>query len=289
MGYTHRPMLPTQSYARKLHSLLVTVAVLIVAADQLTKAYCVYHFGTHPAQSFIQFLGDYYKLWGKINGNGVISVIHSHYFPFQPHFNVWDPWIRFTLTTNSGAAWSILTGKSFLLSFVSLIMVVLLYLIWRRSFQAHRAMTWAMAAIIGGALGNFVDRFRLKEVVDFIAVKIPLIGRIFPRLGDPYDFPIFNIADASAVCGTLALAIYLASLDYRHARRRRQAAKSARAAFQPFPEGPLLDTAAIGALKRQAAQGRRWTAIGLTRHHATPQDVPGEPPAAEAEGGGDGS
>lgn len=279
-------MLPTQSYARKLHNLLISVAAVIVAADQLSKAYCVYFFGTHPPQGFLEFLPGYLRLWGKINANDPLGVIHSHYEPFKPYFSIWDPWIRFTLTTNSGAAWSIFSGKSFLLSFVSLIMVVLLYLIWRRSFRTHYAMTWALAGIIGGALGNFIDRFRLKEVVDFIAVKIPLIGRIFTGLGDPYDFPIFNIADASAVCGTLALAVYLASLDFRHARRRRRAAKLA---AQPFPEGPQLDSAAIGVLKRQAASWHQMTPIGLTRHHAAPLgDAADQPPDGTAAGEGDG-
>ncbi len=88
-------------------------------------------------------------------------------------------------------------------------------------------MTWALGAIIGGALGNFADRFRLKEVVDFVATKIPFIGKLFPRLGDPYDFPIFNIADACAVCGTIALAGYLILADLHGLRRPKTSAAKA--------------------------------------------------------------
>lgn len=278
-------MQSTQRDFRRLHNLLLTIVVLAILADQLSKAYFVFKLGTHKAESFLTFLAQYFQLWGEIDGGG---AIRSHYFPFLPHISVWEPWIRFTLTTNTGAAWSIFTGKSFLLSFVSLVMAILLYLIWRRSFRGNLAMTWALAGIIGGALGNGIDRFRLKEVVDFVEVKIPLIGRIFPQLGDPYDFPIFNVADSCAVCGTLALAIYLALVDLRHARRRRQAAHEAP---RPFPEGPALDTAALAELRRLADTERLTAAIGMTRHHAVPPaDMPpGQTPACGDEGGGDGS
>jgi signal peptidase II len=157
---------------------------------------------------------------------------------------VWEPWIRFHLTTNTGAAWSIFAGNSFALSFVSVAIAALLLWVWLRNFRYHFGMTLAVGAIIGGALGNSIDRFRLREVVDFMAVKIPWIGRLFPRLGDPYDFPIFNVADACAVCGTIALAGYLLWLDLGGAKRNRArtaAVGATSTGFKPFPGGLQLD------------------------------------------------
>jgi signal peptidase II len=203
-------------------SLIIPLVLVIIVLDQLSKAWFVFTLGTHKAASFGEFAARYFAIWGANGGTGAVT---SHYFPFRQGIDVWSPWIEFNLTTNTGAAWSMFAGNSFMLSGVSLLMAVLLVYVWWRSFRFHLSMTWALGGIIGGALGNFIDRFRLKEVVDFIDVRIPLIGRVFPGLGDPYDFPIFNIADSCAVVGTLALALYLIAADIRAVRRRREQAE----------------------------------------------------------------
>jgi signal peptidase II len=252
-----------------LHRLLWLLVAIVVIGDQLSKAYFVYRLGDHAtgaqAQAgFWQFLPEYFSLWGKMGGMGAVS---QHYAPFHPYIAVWEPWVRFSLTTNTGAAWSIFEGNSFALSFVSLAMAILLYNAWWRWFRANHGMTWALGAIIGGALGNAADRFRLKEVVDFVATKIPYIGRIFPKLGDPYDFPIFNVADACAVCGTIALAAYLILADLHGLRRPNQASRqTAGAAFTPYPAGLDVSTEALEQLKHAAATAPRVTTVGLTRH-----------------------
>jgi signal peptidase II len=243
---------------RPKFGLLWTLAVTSIVADQLSKAWFVYKLGTHQAVDFFSFLPAYFKLWAGFNGP---PAVIANYFPFTPPLPVWGHWIQWNLTTNTGAAWSLFAGNSFALSFVSLIMAIVLYLFWRRSFSHHLAMTWALGAIIGGALGNFCDRFRLHEVVDFIDVKIPLIGQVFPQLGNPYDFPIFNIADSCAVCGTIAFALYLIMADLRRMRRRQPPP-----AFTPLDEGLRLDEAARERLHALAAAQPARTSLGLTVH-----------------------
>jgi signal peptidase II len=257
-------MITPPSRRPPLSRILWPLIYAIIVADQLSKAYFVYRLGTHAHQGFIRFSLGYFSLWGNVDSMG---GVHAHYFPFRPFIPLWEPWFRFSLTTNTGAAWSIFEGNSFALSFVSIFMAVLLYLVWQRSFKHNMAMTYALGAIIGGALGNFIDRFRLKEVVDFIAVKIPYIGKLFPALGDPYDFPIFNVADACAVCGTIALAAYLVVADLRHVRSRR-ARRPGPEAFTPFRQGPDVSPEALEDLREAAAAARPVTAFGLTRHHA---------------------
>lgn len=229
-----------------LTGLVVFLAVAIILADQLSKAWMVYELSSYklirPQAGFGEFAKDYFGRWdglGKGDGHGVVT---ERYGPLGGEKLVWDPWVRWRLTTNTGAAWSIFEGNSFALSFVSLIIVFALIFAWNRAFKYNLGMSIACGAILGGALGNFFDRFRLKEVVDFAFVKIPVIGRIFPKLGDPYDFPIFNVADACAVCGTLALAFYLLGLDLSAARRRKDGKqKTAPAQFTPYPGGLMLD------------------------------------------------
>ncbi|HSI67517.1 MAG TPA: signal peptidase II, partial [Planococcus sp. (in: firmicutes)] len=54
--------------------------------------------------------------------------------------------------------------------------------------------------LLGGTLGNFIDRMWRGEVVDFIDVLIPVVN---------YDFPIFNIADAALTVGVVMMIGYV--------------------------------------------------------------------------------
>jgi signal peptidase II len=230
---------------------LWTLAACIIIADQLSKAWFVFRLGNlHGVKTFGEFLPRYFSEFNATLNREYSIIEHKYYSHLLAEdINVLGDWIRFYLTTNKGAAWSMFHGHSLILSFVSLAIATLLWFVWRRNFASHRAMTVAIAAIIGGALGNFIDRFRLQEVVDFVAVRIPYIGRVFPSLGDPYDFPIFNVADASAVCGTIALASYLLWLDLTAGKRKRRKEEEARR-HQPFRGGIQLDEEALDNLRR---------------------------------------
>jgi signal peptidase II len=244
-------------------------------ADQLSKAWFVYRLGSHQAADFLGFCQQYFRLWAGWDPHAGGLVVRT-YLPFKPDIIVWDPWIRWNLITNTGAAWSMFRGNSFALSGVSAIMATALAFIWRNYFRHNRNMTIALGAIIGGALGNFADRFRLHEVVDFIDVKIPLIGKIFPALGNPYDFPIFNIADSCAVCGTLALALYLIALDLRHiAERKREATARVAAAARGDSFDPHKHTAEeIEEIREVAEELSRQIRSGET---FTPRSQTGSP------------
>ncbi|MER2009977.1 MAG: signal peptidase II, partial [Psychrobacillus sp.] len=54
--------------------------------------------------------------------------------------------------------------------------------------------------LLGGAIGNFIDRLWKGEVVDFVDVLIPIVN---------YDFPIFNIADAALTIGVVVVIIFI--------------------------------------------------------------------------------
>jgi len=243
-----------------LWGLLLPLALIIIIVDQATKAYFVYRLGSHDKEDWISFALEYFSLFAVGNGQ---AVIRTHYQPLLPPIRIWSPWLEFNLTTNTGAAWSMFQGNSFVLSFVSIAMALLLLYIWWRSFRYHQGMTWALGAIIGGALGNFLDRFRLREVVDFIDVKIPYLGRLFPQLGDPYDFPIFNIADSCAVCGTIALASFLVVVDLRALRNRR---RRGAAAVGRLERGLPAAGAEYGELSPRIEHQQQTVLIGLTRY-----------------------
>ncbi|MDR2073029.1 MAG: signal peptidase II [Spirochaetaceae bacterium] len=86
--------------------------------------------------------------------------------------------------------------------FIILPLVVLFFLVWYyfKSADFSRLQRWAVAGIIGGGMGNIIDRiFRPGGVVDYISIK-------FYGLLGLSRWPTFNIADASVViCGIILL------------------------------------------------------------------------------------
>lgn len=97
--------------------------------------------------------------------------------------------------SNSGAAWSILHGRPMLLIIVSIIMLFVL-LRYQSFFEMNKKNKIAFGLIYGGLLGNLLDRVIFGYVRDFIEIII-----------FNYEYPIFNIADASLVIGVILLVI----------------------------------------------------------------------------------
>lgn len=97
-------------------------------------------------------------------------------------------------TNNTGAAFSILLGKRIFLIVVAVLIIgVLLYYIKRNKIEKKIDII-ALSFIIGGSLGNLIDRIVRGYVIDFISIK----------LGN-YNFPIFNVADILIVIGVFLL------------------------------------------------------------------------------------
>ena len=100
-----------------------------------------------------------------------------------------------TRVSNTGAAFSILEGKTILLSIVSVIAVILL-LRYMKDFKNNKLVNLSFGLLLGGIIGNFGDRLFLGYVRDFL--KFNIFG---------YNYPVFNIADATIVIGVILLII----------------------------------------------------------------------------------
>ncbi|HET8701083.1 MAG TPA: signal peptidase II [Nitrococcus sp.] len=115
-----------------------------------------------------------------------------------------------TLSYNRGAAFSFLSNQGGWQRwlFIGVALFVCFFLL-RWLVQLHRHERWlafALGLILGGALGNAIDRLRYGHVVDFIDVHY-----------GPWHWPAFNIADSAITVGLIGLLLQLLLFDRRRA------------------------------------------------------------------------
>lgn len=113
-----------------------------------------------------------------------------------------------TYTHNTGAAFSILTGQRIFLILIAIVILIILFNYIRKNKVERKIEKIAFSLIIGGSLGNLIDRIVRGYVVDFFDVKI--FG---------YNFPVFNVADTFIVIGVLLLLISLTRKEVKHDNR----------------------------------------------------------------------
>lgn len=101
-----------------------------------------------------------------------------------------------TYTHNTGAAFSILTGKRLLLILIAIVILIILFNYIKKNKTNNKLEILAFSLIIGGSIGNLIDRIIRGYVVDFLDFKI--FG---------YNFPIFNLADTFIVIGVILIVI----------------------------------------------------------------------------------
>lgn len=121
---------------------------------------------------------------------------------------------------NTGAAWSILSGKMWLLAIISAVVgtLIIVYRIMNR--KKLTALKKALIAVIlAGTWGNFIDRAFYKlilgseGVVDFISFKF-----------GSYSFPVFNVADICVTVGIISYAVVVFIEDYIKSKKEKQIA-----------------------------------------------------------------
>ena len=152
-----------------LHSfLLASLTGCIVAADQVTKLYIMQTMRLHES----------------------IAVIPNLF--------------SLTYIRNPGAAFGLLAGSSntFRMVFFGLTSIFALGLlgtILLRMPEQDRMGRLSVAGILGGAIGNLIDRMRYGEVIDFLDVYI-----------EQYHWPAFNVADSAITVGVILLIVHFA-------------------------------------------------------------------------------
>ena len=151
-----------------LIALMVGLAVLVV--DQLTKAWIVQYFGVAGVHPPIPIIGDTLTLY---------------------------------YVQNTGVAFSLFEGQNIRFVLIAIAFGLICYLYWRFRETATLWLRLGFALVLGGALGNLLDRVSRAYVVDFLNFHAPLLPNIAL-----FNF-VFNIADAGITVGVVVIAICL--------------------------------------------------------------------------------
>ncbi len=125
-------------------------------------------------------------------------------------------WLALTYVRNEGIAFGLFQGMPQLFTVTSLLIVAgAIYFYLRHMPEDDRWLPIMLGLIVGGALGNVIDRLRFGYVVDFIKT---LGGR----------FPVFNVADSAVVIGIGLMALHMFLTDAGSDRRLRVEADDGR-------------------------------------------------------------
>lgn len=135
--------------------------------------------------------------------------------------------LAFVLARNPGGAWGMFhdqpekVRKPFFV-LVSVIAVVVIVGMYRKLDPKQHALKWGLPLVLGGALGNLVDRVRYGQVIDFIDVVYWK-----NKLGIERHWPTFNVADIAICIGVLLMAVDFLFPHKRPVAARKPAAPAA--------------------------------------------------------------
>jgi len=146
---------------------MIGPALFVVVLDQISKLLVIRHLRVHESVPVI---------------DGFFNLVHVR---------------------NRGMAFGFLNRSHADLAFWFLVgascIAICLLLFWFFKLKGgDTRMTLGLSLILGGAIGNLIDRLRFREVVDFLDV-----------FWSPYHWPAFNVADAAITIGTFLIAITL--------------------------------------------------------------------------------
>lgn len=102
-----------------------------------------------------------------------------------------------TYVENNGAAWSIFSGNRIFLISISIIALILVYWYFFKNKNIKTFELIIYSILIGGIMGNLLDRIKVGNVIDYLDFKI-----------FNYNFPVFNFADICIVISVILLLIY---------------------------------------------------------------------------------
>ena len=138
----------------------------------------------------------------------VVKMIVSYNLNLGESITIINNFFNITCAHNIGAAWSILSGGRIILILLGLIALDVIYfmLIYKKDLKNKEKILYGL--LIGGILGNLIDRIIYGYVIDYFDFKI--FG---------YNFPIFNIADILIVITVIIIIIFSLKEKYENSSK----------------------------------------------------------------------
>ena len=127
----------------------------------------------------------------------ISKILVEKYLVVNVRNNIIPNFFDLTYSKNEGAAFSILYGKNMLLLIISIVAIFIIYYLINKKQKISKFDIISYGLLLGGIIGNFLDRLVYGYVIDFLDFKI---------LGA--RFAIFNIADAAIVIGAILIIIF---------------------------------------------------------------------------------
>jgi len=215
------PLTPPRSHIHTQIMRVLWLSAAVVLVDQATKAAVVQLMSRHQS---IPLLGD---------------------------------WLRLTFTENPGMAFGITLGPPGTVTALSLLATLLVGAYVYRIRHGYAPYRWSLGLILGGAVGNIIDRLFYGvlldygplftgRVVDFIHVSLwhGFIPEAIPLLGGSYLelFPIWNVADMAIVVGVVGVLLFHNTFHERQRRAAETETAGRRASALEVPSNdPLAD------------------------------------------------
>jgi signal peptidase II len=159
---------------KKDNFLFIFMALLVIVLDQASKFLISGSIGYYDSIPII---------------DGIVNLVHVR---------------------NRGMAFGLMNrpdaGISFYFLVAVTIIAILLILFWFAKIKHEdRRMLFGLSLILGGAIGNLIDRIRIKEVIDFVDICI-----------GSHHWPAFNVADSAITIGTLLIAFNIIFFTHPH-------------------------------------------------------------------------
>lgn len=118
-----------------------------------------------------------------------------------------------TFVLNKGAAWGMLADRRWIFMVFSIVAIAIIAVILAKNHNSHLLFRTSLSLVLGGGIGNMIDRIFYGEklffgaVVDFIEVTF-------------IDFPVFNIADSAVCVGVALMFVYIIFFDGKRASEK---------------------------------------------------------------------
>ncbi|GBG95812.1 lipoprotein signal peptidase [Ligilactobacillus salitolerans] len=128
-----------------------------------------------------------------------VKYFVQNQIPLDHSVVIVDHWFSLAHIRNYGAAWNILNGQQWFFTLISIVAIVVVIYYFLKLWK-NWGYALGLTLILGGTLGNFIDRLRLGYVVDMFELNF-------------INFPIFNVADCALTIGVIIILLVMLKDD----------------------------------------------------------------------------